>query len=90
MTTIAITFDNNQETVKKWLKARIAKELDQDPENIDSTLEFTSFGLDSIVLVTLSNDLAEWIGYDIDPTIFWEYENINHLSRGIITKPGSL
>lgn len=79
-----LTFDNNHKTVESWLKSRIGQELKMSEESIDSTAEFASFSLDSIVWVTFANDLGDWIGRDIDPTIFWEYESITELSRWII------
>ena len=67
MNTIDIEFKKDEKTIELWLKTRLAKELKQPVEDVDITAPFNSLGLDSIVLVTLANDLSDWIGEEIDP-----------------------
>lgn len=68
------------EEIETWLKERIANEIKTTPEAIPINVPFTNFGLDSIVIVTLVDDLEHWLNVTLDPTIFWEFPSIEALT----------
>jgi len=72
------------EEIKTWLQARVAKEIKGKPETVSFSAPFASYGLDSIVIVTLVDDLEEWLGVSLDPTIFWEYPTIEALTDWLV------
>ena len=72
--------------IKQWLTTKIAAELDCPITAVSTTKKFVDLGLDSIILVTLAADLEEWADSYIDPTIFWEFEDIDALSNWLVTK----
>lgn len=45
---------------------------------------FAKFGLDSIVIVTLVDDLEQKVGASLDPTIFWEFPTIAELASWLV------
>ena len=72
------------ETISEWLQESIAKELNEKPESISLTKSFPSFGLDSVIIVTLSVDLENWLGVELDPTIFYEFSSIEEITNWLI------
>ena len=70
-----------EETIKNWLKYRLAKAAKVEIENIDIYQSFDYYGLDSMVAVTITNELAEWLGTELKPTLFWEYPNIEAVAK---------
>ena len=75
-----------KEQIIDWLRNKIAGETDSQPENISTDIPFEDFGLDSIVLVTLVDDLENLLAISLDPTIFWEYPSIEVLTDWLIAE----
>jgi len=59
--------------IQAWLVNYIAEIVQMEPEQIDPTMPFERYGIDSEDGVILSGDLEDWLGYDIDPTIIFDY-----------------
>lgn len=74
------------EEIKSWLKEKIAREIKTQPENIAADRPFTDFGLDSIIIVTLVDELEHRLGISLDPTIFWEYPTIEILTDWLVSE----
>ena len=74
----------NKENITFWLKEQIGKESEVAPEYIKSTDSIAHFGIDSVVLVTIAVDLEAYVGKEIDPTIFYEFDTIDELSTYIV------
>jgi acyl carrier protein len=66
--------------IQDWIVSRLSVELKVAPETIDVRQPFTSFGVDSIAIFTLTGDLAEWLERDLRATLLWEFPNIAELS----------
>jgi acyl carrier protein len=66
--------------IEDWLIARVARELDRAPEEVDPELPFATLGLDSTVAVSISGELEERLGIRIDPTAVFEYPTIRRLA----------
>ncbi|RXK60835.1 acyl carrier protein [Lacibacter luteus] len=77
---------NNQE-IKNWLVQKIAEESDIQPETIKTDMPIESFNLDSLSMITLSYDLENALGKEIDPTVFWQHNTIDKLAEAIETLP---
>ncbi|HYX18442.1 MAG TPA: AMP-binding protein [Nostoc sp.] len=67
--------------IQNWLISHLALYLKLPPDGIDIQESFTSYGLDSAVSVSMTNELAQWIGCELAITLFWEYPNIKILSE---------
>ncbi|MEO1133146.1 MAG: acyl carrier protein, partial [Cyanobacteria bacterium J06639_1] len=59
----------------------LADILDVEPEDVDVTIAFDRFGLDSSAAIGMTGDLEEWLGYDIDATVLYDYPTIQSLSQ---------
>ena len=68
------------EEIEAWLVSNLASHLNVLPDEINVNESFDDYGLDSSVAVSTTGDLAEWLGYELEPTLFWEYPNIKAIA----------
>jgi acyl carrier protein len=78
------------EVIQSWMVARLAEAVQVNPDDLDFQVPFTSYGLESIVVFSLTGDLAEWLGRDLPATLLWEYPTIEllaaHLNEELSTR----
>ncbi|MBW4636526.1 MAG: AMP-binding protein [Iphinoe sp. HA4291-MV1] len=67
------------EPIATWLVSHLALSLQMSPDEIDIQEPFAAYGLNSSVAVSMTAELAQWLGYELEPTLFWEYPNIEAL-----------
>lgn len=67
--------------IESWLISYLSKLLEVDPNTIDVTHTFESYGLDSSAAVGLSGDLQEWLKTELEPTLLFDYPTIETLSH---------
>lgn len=70
----------NEETIKCWLVSQVATSITSNPDDIDVTLPFSYYGLDSVAAMGLSGDLELWLGRKLSPTLTWDYPTIELLA----------
>lgn len=70
-----------EKTIQRWLVTQMAKQLKVHSDEIDIQDPFVHYGLDSVVALGLCDELAQWLGSNLEPTIFWDYPNIEALAR---------
>ena len=71
----------NSAEVEDWLVASIAQLLDINPEEIDVSTPFDSYGMDSSAAVGLTGDLETWLKCQIDPTVVYYHPTIKALVK---------
>ncbi|QSJ17339.1 AMP-binding protein [Nostoc sp. UHCC 0702] len=69
-----------EEAIATWLVSHLASSLKVSPDEIDIQEPFAAYGLDSSVAVSMTGELAQWLGCELEPTLFWEYPNIEILA----------
>lgn len=67
--------------IQDWIVAYLAKLLEVDTEEINVTIPFDRYGLNSAAAVGLTGDLEEWLRMEIDPTIFYDYPTVETLAQ---------
>ena len=67
--------------IQAWFVSALAKITQSAPEDIDVTIPFESFGLDSVSAVGLTGELEEWLGCSVDPMAVYDYPTIDALSQ---------
>lgn len=72
---------NNTSTaeIQDWIVAYLADLLETEPEEIDITVPFDRYGLDSSAAIALTGDLEDWLGVEIDPTLLYDYPTVSAL-----------
>jgi len=66
--------------IKDWLVCYIVELLEIEPDEVDITIPFDRYGLDSSAVVGMTGDLEDWLEYEIDPTLIYDYPTIEALS----------
>ncbi|HEY5741236.1 MAG TPA: acyl carrier protein [Terrimicrobiaceae bacterium] len=69
------------EAIRDFIVSRLAEEMKVDPAEVDICAEFSSFGLDSIIIFNITGDLAAWLQRDLESTLLWEFPTIESLAR---------
>ena len=62
--------------IQAWLTSRLAQIVEVPPEQIDLAAPLTQFGLDSTTAVSLTGELEDWLGIEVDPSLFAEHPTI--------------
>jgi acyl carrier protein len=64
-----------------WLVRYLATLLECEETDIGVDVPFNRFGMDSSSAVGMTGDLAEWLGFELDPTLPYDYPTIETLAR---------
>lgn len=67
--------------IQDWLISYLAKMLQITPAQIDVKTSFNRYGLDSYMTVGLIADLETWLNCDLNPTLMYNYPNIESLAQ---------
>jgi len=70
----------SKSAIERWLQLRIAEIMDVTADEIDTTLPFSYYGLDSVAAIGISGELEIWLGRKLSPTLTWDHPNIESLS----------
>ena len=77
----------SKEQLADWFEKKLADELGKKQTEISLETPIEEYHLDSISLVSLSQDLEDFVGFYIEPTIFSEFETINEVIEWILNRP---
>lgn len=61
------------EVIQAWLVSRFSELLGIDPQQVDVREPFASYGMGSTEAVSLSGELAEWLGRQLSPELAYQY-----------------
>lgn len=75
------------EVIQSWLVARLSELLEIESDEIDVREPFASYGMGSAELVSLSGELAEWLGRELSPDLAYECPTIETLARYLAESP---
>ncbi|NEQ81469.1 MAG: AMP-binding protein, partial [Moorea sp. SIO2I5] len=84
-TTNAIGKAQTRHTLKKWIIDWLARETKLPAGSINISKSFADYGLDSVTAVELADDLEEWLGVPLSPTLAYDYPNIESLAQYLAT-----
>ncbi|ATF14554.1 non-ribosomal peptide synthetase [Brevibacillus brevis X23] len=76
-------------TAQTRLIELFAKELKIDPARLEIDKEFPDYGIDSVLLAQVMNEISKWLGKDLDPTILYEYPTIETLAEWLSSNHGA-
>ncbi len=69
------------EQMSDWLRERIARDIDQDPDSVDPTATFDRLGIDSLALLGVIGDLAGELDLEIETSVLFDHPSIQALSK---------
>ena len=68
--------------IRTWLITQVAQTLNINTDEVDDTIPFERYGLESADIVAIMADLEDWLGCEIDdPTLMYEYPTIQEFSE---------
>ncbi|WP_346294332.1 condensation domain-containing protein [Sphaerothrix gracilis] len=67
--------------IRAWLTAYLADILEISADQIDQTVPFDRYGLDSALAMGLSGDLEDWLNRELVPTLLYDYPTIEALAQ---------
>ncbi|HEY9632004.1 MAG TPA: acyl carrier protein [Coleofasciculaceae cyanobacterium] len=67
--------------IQAWIVSYLAQLLEIDVDEVDVTIPFDHYGLDSSAAVGMTGDLEDWVGQKIDPTLLYDYPTIQALAK---------
>jgi acyl carrier protein len=67
--------------IQTWLVSRLVDQMDIAPQEIDVQAPFDSYGLDSVVTVSLAGEIEDLLGCRFSPTLLYEYSTIETLAQ---------
>ena len=71
--------NKNADELAIWLQVWLVENVSLAPERINRQTNFTEFGVDSVNSILLTDDLERFLGIELEPTLLWEYSNIDAL-----------
>ncbi|HSI62168.1 MAG TPA: condensation domain-containing protein [Candidatus Saccharimonadia bacterium] len=77
----------NQSDIRDWLIAKIADILKCPLGDIGVEDNFTALGLDSLSMITLTGDLAAWLGRDLPATLLLKHPSIEEVAELLTRTP---
>lgn len=76
--------------IQDWIVSYLANLLEIESEEIDVTILFDRYGLDSAAAIGLTGALEDWLRMEIEPTVFYNYPTVEalaqHLSQQTLNK----
>jgi long-chain acyl-CoA synthetase len=69
------------ELIQQWLRNWMASHLKVEPQSIGHDASFHSFGLESLSMVRMMQELCAWLNHFAPLTIAWNYPTIDSLSH---------
>lgn len=67
--------------IQDWIVSYLADLLAVDEDEIEVTIPFDSYGLDSSAAVGMTGDLGDWLEREIDPTLLYDYPTVEALVK---------
>jgi acyl-CoA synthetase (AMP-forming)/AMP-acid ligase II/alkylation response protein AidB-like acyl-CoA dehydrogenase/acyl carrier protein len=70
----------NATAIQQWLIRWLSENLKISATSIAVHRSFAEYGMDSVMAVEIAQDLETWLNRPIEPTILWNYPNIEALA----------
>lgn len=67
--------------IQDWIVSYLAELLEIEPDEVNVTIPFDRYGLDSSAAVGMTGDLEDWLGREIDPTVLYDYPTVDALAK---------
>lgn len=72
--------------IQNWIVAYMSELLEVEAKEIDITIPFNEYGLDSVAALSIVGDLEEWLDLKLKHTLLYKYPTIEVLVKHLVTK----
>jgi acyl carrier protein len=69
--------------ISAWITGYIARLLGRPETTINRALTFDEVGLDSMMVIVMTEELGTWLRRDIDPTSAYDYPTIEEFAAHV-------
>lgn len=69
------------EDIQAWMVSHLSEQLGVEPDDIDVTEPFESYGLDSMQAMILASKAEKLLGLRLSPILLWNYPTIELLAQ---------
>ncbi|HSN25873.1 MAG TPA: aminotransferase class I/II-fold pyridoxal phosphate-dependent enzyme, partial [Kofleriaceae bacterium] len=76
--------------IERWFVTHIARQLGLAETQIPIDEPFVSIGLDSMAAVAIAEQLSQWLGRRVAPTLAWEHPTIERAARALGGAPSQI
>lgn len=73
------------EEVEDWMVFYLSNLIKLPEDEIDITVDFRAFGLDSSSSVGMTGDLAEWLGVELEETLLFNHPTVEKVAQYVVT-----
>lgn len=67
--------------IQAWIISYLAELLEIDPDEVETTIPFDRYGLDSSAVVAITGEIEERFGCEVDPTLLYDYPTIKAVAH---------
>lgn len=67
--------------IQAWIVSYLADLLEVEPDEVNVKIPFDRYNLDSSAAIGMTGDLEDWLGYELDPTLLYDYPTIELLTQ---------
>jgi acyl carrier protein len=67
--------------IQDWIASYLAERLEFNQDEIDVTIPLERYGLDSTDAIVLTGELEEWLEFEFEPTLIYDYPTIEALAH---------
>lgn len=66
--------------IEQWLIKKFADQSFMSPDQVNTSMQVTTLGLDSMDAVMIAGDLEEWLNIEVPSTLLWDYPTIKQIA----------
>ena len=77
----ALTSGHSLASIQQWLITHISELLGVAARALDAQAPFARYGMNSLLSVSLTGDIQDWLGRKLSPTLTYDYPTIASLAR---------
>lgn len=77
----SVAENTTQTAIQTWMIDYLSQLLEIEPDEIDITIPFDRYGLESSDAYAMTGDLETWLDQEINPTAIYDYPTIEALSE---------
>lgn len=70
----------------QFLQEQVSQECSIPLQQVDISVEFVEFGMDSLKAVYIMDRLEKFLGKELSPLYFWDHPTIDSLAKFIFTE----
>ncbi len=85
----AVKKRTNQKEFQQWLLKKVSTAFQINESEINTDTALNNYGMDSVTAVSLSGEIATYLGQDVSPTLFYDFPSIEKLSNKLFENESS-